>query len=168
MKHNALQLYDYHLWANQKVFQHLKELPQEILHKEIQSVFPTLFAALVHIYRVENVWLLGMSSASYEEIVDVNNRITEETESKSLEEIEQLFAEIADRYQSFLAQKDLDAAKAYPHPQFGTLMASYADIIQHLVNHGTYHRGNITAMLRQLGYAGVPTDYVFYLYKRNS
>ncbi|MFM1654158.1 DinB family protein [Brevibacillus sp. B_LB10_24] len=168
MKHNALELYDYHLWANQKVFQHLKELPQEVLHQEIQSVFPTLFAALVHIYRVENVWLLGMSSASYEEIVAVNNRITEETEGKSLEEIEQLFAGIADRYQSFFADKDLDAVKAYPHPQFGTLMASYADIIQHLVNHGTYHRGNITAMLRQLGYAGVPTDYVFYLYERNS
>ncbi|WP_313897918.1 DinB family protein [Brevibacillus sp. FSL L8-0520] len=37
--------------------------------------------------------------------------------------------------------------------------------MQHVVNHGTYHRGNIAAMLRQQGYAGVPTDYVFYLYE---
>ncbi|MFC0332820.1 DinB family protein [Paenibacillus sepulcri] len=29
-----------------------------------------------------------------------------------------------------------------------------------LVNHGTYHRGNITAILRQLGHPGTPTDYV--------
>ncbi|MEH7531611.1 DinB family protein, partial [Priestia megaterium] len=34
-------------------------------------------------------------------------------------------------------------------------------------NHGTYHRGNITAMLRQLGHPGVMTDYVLYLYERD-
>ncbi|MEK3724277.1 DinB family protein [Paenibacillus sp. FSL H8-0034] len=38
------------------------------------------------------------------------------------------------------------------------------ELVQHVVNHGTYHRGNITAMLRQLGHKGVPTDYIFYLY----
>jgi uncharacterized damage-inducible protein DinB len=37
-------------------------------------------------------------------------------------------------------------------------------MILHVVNHGTYHRGNITAMLRQMGYASVPTDYGIYLY----
>ena len=43
-----------------------------------------------------------------------------------------------------------------------------ADMILHVVNHGTYHRGNITAMLRQMGYASVPTDYGIYLYINKS
>ncbi|MEC5258611.1 DinB family protein [Bacillus amyloliquefaciens] len=30
------------------------------------------------------------------------------------------------------------------------------------MNHGTYHRGNISAMLHQMGYKGVPTDYIFF------
>lgn len=34
-----------------------------------------------------------------------------------------------------------------------------------IVNHGTYHRGNLTVMLRQLGRSGVSTDYIFYLYE---
>ena len=41
-------------------------------------------------------------------------------------------------------------------------------MILHVVNHGTYHRGNITAMLRQMGYASVPTDYGIYLYINKS
>ena len=52
------------------------------------------------------------------------------------------------------------------HPKLGTLESTYADIILHVVNHGTYHRGNVTAMLRQLGHPGVPTDYVYYLYEK--
>ncbi len=39
-------------------------------------------------------------------------------------------------------------------------------ILNHVVNHGTYHRGNVTAMLRQQGYAGVATDYLFFLMDR--
>ncbi|WP_379865959.1 DinB family protein [Laceyella putida] len=43
-----------------------------------------------------------------------------------------------------------------------------SELVQHVVNHGTYHRGNITAMLRQLDNKGTFTDFIFYLYvKRN-
>ena len=52
------------------------------------------------------------------------------------------------------------------HPKLGTLESTYADTILHVVNHGTYHRGNVTAMLRQLGHSGVPTDYMYYLYEK--
>ncbi|MEY9869279.1 putative damage-inducible protein DinB [Peribacillus sp. B2I2] len=39
-----------------------------------------------------------------------------------------------------------------------------AELGPHVVNHGTYHRGNITAMLRQMGYASISTDYGLYLF----
>lgn len=41
---------------------------------------------------------------------------------------------------------------------------SAAELVPHVVNHGTYHRGNITAMLRQMGYASTSTDYGLYLF----
>jgi len=62
----------------------------------------------------------------------------------------------------------MDVHMEYTHPHHGTLKATYADIMQHAVNHGTYHRGNIAAMLRQIGFAGTNTDYVFYLYEVNN
>ncbi len=38
-----------------------------------------------------------------------------------------------------------------------------SEILLTLVNHGTYHRGNISTMLRQVGAASVSMDYAFYL-----
>ncbi|MEJ8545794.1 DinB family protein [Brevibacillus borstelensis] len=166
MKHPAAQLYEYHVWANERIFQHLKELPQEAYRQEIQSVFPSVFSALVHIYTVDHVWLYAMASESFEKIREAVGRIPEETEGKSVEELEQLFRAVSDKYRQFLdSLPDLNAVNAYRHPQYGTLEARHSDILQHVVNHGTYHRGNIAAMLRQQGYPGAPTDYVFYLYE---
>nr|WP_255679561.1 DinB family protein [Brevibacillus humidisoli] len=60
------------------------------------------------------------------------------------------------------------AVTSYRHPRFGELMTSYSEVVQHVVNHGTYHCGNLTAMLRQMGYAGVPTDCEFFLFDQNN
>jgi hypothetical protein len=48
-------------------------------------------------------------------------------------------------------------------PFAGRLETPLSELVQHVVNHGTYHRGNITTMLRQLDHASVLTDYAFYL-----
>jgi uncharacterized damage-inducible protein DinB len=167
MNKQALQQYDYHIWANAKVCNHLKGLPQGVVEQEIQSVFPSIYQALVHIYKIDIVWLSTMSGDSFEVVRDKVTRLTEETQGKSVEELETLYAALAERFKAFFNEQDMDVVASYPHPQYGILRASYADIVQHIVNHGTYHRGNITAMLRQLGYKGVPTDYAFYLYTLN-
>lgn len=158
----ALRLYGYHVWANGRIFRRLEELPQDIARREIQSVFPSVFDALVHICRIDTVWFLAMQRR-FDEIIPASRRILEETRSMDLRQLEEKFRELADQYKAFLNDTDAEAVSAYPHPQFGTLHARYIDIVRHVVNHGTYHRGNITAMLRQPGHPGVPTDYVFYL-----
>lgn len=165
-KHYSLRHYDYHVWANRKVFTHLKELPREIYTQEIQSVFPSISDALAHIYIVDNVWLYTMSGHSYEETAQMRDRWKEETEGASLKEMEKLCDKLTDRYRDFFRQvEDMEAITSYSHPRFGTLKTSYAELIQHVVNHGTYHRGNITAMLRQLGHPGVMTDFAFHLFE---
>lgn len=169
MKHHSIQLYDYHVWANQKVFAHLKGLPQELLQQEIQSVFSSLSNALVHIYVVDSIWLSAMSGDSFDEIRATAGQIAEEAKGRNLAELENLYAVVADRFYAFFhRQQDMEALYSHHHPQFGTLKTSFAQILQHVVNHGTYHRGNLSAMLHQLGFAGVPIDYVHFLYKQQS
>ncbi|WNC15198.1 DinB family protein [Brevibacillus brevis] len=73
------------------------------------------------------------------------------------------FAEVAEKFKDFFSQIDLDGSSSYSHPVMGTLVAPYSTIIQHVVNHGTYHRGNISAML---GHAGASHDYIFYLFEK--
>ncbi|MGQ0439466.1 DinB family protein, partial [Bacillus sp. B-TM1] len=49
-------------------------------------------------------------------------------------------------------------------PFVGKLETSILELVQHVVNHGTYHRGNITAMIRQLGHSSTMMDFVLYLH----
>ncbi|MFE5323721.1 DinB family protein [Paenibacillus sp. NPDC056579] len=165
MSHKALQLLEYHVWANDRIINHLKALPEETYRSVIQSIFPSIAEALVHIYRIDSRWLHIMSGGTFEQILALDKQVTEATEGISLDGIQALYHEVAEKYRTFYSDKDLDALKEYPHPTYGVMKASYADIIQHLSNHGTYHRGNITAMLRQQGHPGVPTDYAFFLYE---
>ncbi|MDR7246754.1 MULTISPECIES: DinB family protein [Priestia] len=165
MKHQTLSLYDYHVWANQRVFECLKELPQDIYHKEIQSVFSSISEVLAHIYATDNTWLGVMSGDSFDEIIKLGKQLREKTKGKSIKEMETMFFNLSERFKAFFdRQGNLDQAIFPEHPNFGRLESNLFELVQHVVNHGTYHRGNITAMLRQLGYPGVMTDYVVYLY----
>lgn len=167
MERHALDLYDYHVWANEKVFKHLKELPDDIFHQELQSVFPSISAVVSHIYLVDQIWFAVMSGKSYDEIGSSIAGVNERVNGRGPKAMAALFAEAAKERRLFLTnQKDLDASMTIHHPEFGSLDTCLSELVQHVVNHGTYHRGNISAMLNQLGYKGVPTDYIFYLYEK--
>ena len=161
----ANQMYDYHVWANGRVLRHLRELPDDVLYQEVQSVFPSIGATLSHVYVADNLWLSAMSGDSTEAIRASLPRFRDEVKDASLAVFQSRFSEVADRYRVFFENRtDLEAYAEYQHPSHGTLRARYSDIVQHVVNHGTYHRGNVTAMLWQLGHKGAATDYVLYLY----
>ncbi|MGA5690192.1 DinB family protein [Cytobacillus pseudoceanisediminis] len=164
-KHHALELYDYHVWANKKFFERLKELPEEIYDREIQSVFSSISKVLVHIYIADTVWLGVMQEKSMEEIQASMAIAQDKTKDKSLKEMEKLFQSLSEEYQHLLNNvTDLDKEISPVHPKFGRLDTHFSELVQHVVNHGTYHRGNLTAMMRQQGYSSVSNDYVFYLY----
>lgn len=165
MKEDARLLYDYHIWANEKVFERLLEVPSEACEQEIPSVFPTINKTLHHILLTDYVWLLAMQGESYEKVGQVVGQLAQETAGDDREQLRERFNELAQKVRDFFEQIDFEATSPYTHPEMGTVHARYRDIVQHVVNHGTYHRGNISAMLRQLGHAGVSSDYVYYLFQ---
>jgi uncharacterized damage-inducible protein DinB len=166
VKCQELQFYNYHLWANQRIFSHLKGLPQDIYHKEIKNVFASISEVLGHIYATDTIWLSVMSGYKFDEIVKSGKQLRENTKDKSIEEMEVMFLNLSERFKAFFDHQDnLDQVVFCEHPNFGQLETTLFELIQNVVNHGTYHRGNITAMLRQMGYYGIVTDYVAYLYE---
>ena len=168
MSHYSLRLYDYHVWANQKVFDRLKELSKGIYEEEIQSVFPSISKLMAHIYVSDNIWLDCISGKKFDEASASANQLREQIETKRIEEVETMFFDLSGRYKGFLnRQEDIETAFVLETSFAGRLETRLSDVVQHVVNHGTYHRGNITAMLRQLGHPGVMTDYMLYLYERD-
>ncbi|GAA5521368.1 DinB family protein [Aliifodinibius salicampi] len=166
MGNRTKQEYDYHQWANNRFFEHLVELPDKVYEKEIQSVFSSVAEVIVHIYQTDGMWLSVMSGDSFEETMSVIDQLKERVADRSLGHMQQLYTELAKEYKTFFDDcGDLSKVISINHPKYGSLETPVADLVKHVVNHGTYHRGNITAMLRQQGQAGVPTDYIFYLYE---
>ncbi|MED4585885.1 DinB family protein [Brevibacillus choshinensis] len=167
MTHDSLRLYKYNVWANERVFQRLQEVPREVCEQEIQSVFPTIMQTLKHILLTDHVWLLAMKGDTYENVGKTVGRLSQELEGKGLDGIHAGFIDVSKKFKDFFSQIDLNATAPYSHPTMGTIHAPYSDIIQHVVNHGTYHRGNISAMLRQLGHAGASHDYIYFLFEES-
>lgn len=167
MTHHSLDFYTYHNWANERVFERLKEVPEEIYRSEVQSVFPNLSAVVLHIYLTDLVWIGAMADESYEDIQKETGAASTRLQNASIEEIEREYAILKERYLDFfLGREDLDSKIIRSHPQFGSVETTLSELLHHVVNHGTYHRGNITAMMRQLGYHGPSTDYIYYLYAK--
>ncbi|MGO4184930.1 DinB family protein [Paenibacillus sp. MCAF9] len=158
------QLYDYHVWANERLFGHLEQLPKEVFHAEVTSVFPSVSQTFGHMYLFEQLYLCVLAGVPNENIFPRMSVWAEQAQGKTVDETRQLFAGVAEQYRDLLQRTPgPDKEMTIEHPKYGSLNTRFSEILQHVVNHGTYHRGNVTAMLRQQGYEGFPTDYLFYL-----
>ncbi|MFD1019805.1 DinB family protein [Thalassobacillus hwangdonensis] len=161
----AKQLYEYHVWANRQYFNLLKEMDPSIFKKEVESVFSSVSEVFSHIYVVDKIWLGCLVGDDFDTIFSKVQDWDKEAESPTIEAIEEKFLKLTGAFQGFFDKVESeDDPLIVEHPRFGKLHTTYIEIVQHIVNHGTYHRGNLAAMLRQMGHKGASTDYIFYLY----
>ena len=71
--------------------------------------------------------------------------------------------EVAEEREQFLAAvEDLEAAIDYRDMTGNPFTQKLADILQHIVNHSTYHRGQLTTMIRQVGVTPPRTDFLVF------
>ncbi|CDQ39170.1 MULTISPECIES: DinB family protein [Virgibacillus] len=166
MTHPVLKMYDYHAWANRVIIDRLKELPEDIYHKEIQSGFSSVSKVLSHIYIVDCTWFGVISGKSMSEAMTSANELSEQVETKNIDEVEKLYLDLSERYNALLnSQENLERVISVNNPYAGLLETSVSETVLHVVTHGSYHRGNIATMLRQMGHTSVMQDYGLYLYQ---
>jgi uncharacterized damage-inducible protein DinB len=111
---------------------------------------------LVHILGAEWVWLErwhGRSPSALPSVAELN------TLGAVAERMEALDRDLQ-TYVVGLTPQDL--AKVIEYKTFAGAASAepHWQMLQHLVNHGSYHRGQITTMLRQLGAKPVATDLI--------
>ncbi|HDX9572731.1 TPA: DinB family protein [Bacillus mobilis] len=167
MKEYMLKQVDYHAGANIRLINRLKELPnyETIINEQIQSVFPSIKDTFAHMYITDQVWLHILHGKSMNEAIQDREILRTQIENKSLYELEKMFENMVNQYKDFLNTiQDVNAVFVIENPYAGKLETSILELVQHVVNHGTYHRGNITAMIRQLGHSSTMTDFVLYLH----
>jgi uncharacterized damage-inducible protein DinB len=159
-----LELYEYNAWADRRALAAASALSKEQFVQPICSSFPSVRDTLGHILGVEWLWLERFQGRSPSAIPD----------AKECEDIDRLKARWAEfepvllNFVGTLTQGDLDRVMEYQTMKFGVYRNPLWQSMLHLVNHGTYHRGQITTMMRQLGGQPILTDLMHFYRERTT
>lgn len=163
---HAKNMYEYHLWANKMLLERIKELPSNVLYNEVNSSYPNIAQTFSHIYVVDVMWLQVLKGIGMQEALEASMSLLEKTNVYSVDEFIKSFEELASQYEEWInSQKDLEQKINLNNPWSGARETAYAEILFHVANHGTYHRGNITTMLRQQGHTSTMNDLALYWYQ---
>lgn len=163
---HAKHMYEYHVWANMVLLERIKELPNNVLFEEVSSSYPNIAQTFSHIYVVDVMWLQVLKGIEMQDALEGSMALLERTNSYSVDEFIKSFEELASQYEEWMiSQKDLEQKINLNNPWSGARDTAYSEILFHVANHGTYHRGNVTTMLRQQGYASTMTDFALYWYQ---
>ncbi len=155
----ARELLEYGSWANAQVYETAKELTQEQLEAAVAGSFPSIQGTLAHIIWVEWLWLRRWQGESPTSLPDWVRK-------PNLGELGVQLGIVESERASHLAaliDADLDRDVAYRGTDGRAFSLPLGQQVRHVVNHSTYHRGQLAAQLRQMGRTPPNTDYARYL-----
>ena len=131
MRDHFSELFDYDLWANQQWIAAIPNLPDPERAREV----------LTHILKAQYIWLTRC--------------LSEESNTSLTGDFEQDAAHLHRAWKELVRVADLNAYIAYNNLAGEPFMNLLSEIVAHVVNHGTYHRGH----LRGLCEAGKTDDF---------
>ena len=155
-------LYDYNSWANHRVFDASAALTPEQFTRDLGSSFSSVRDTLVHILGAEWIWLErwhDRTPASLPATADFPD----------LESVRRRYAEVERNLLDYIAsvtQDDLERVIQFKSLAGVPYGQPLGPCLQHVANHSTYHRGQITTLLRQLGAKAVATDLIAFYRER--
>ncbi|MBU0696764.1 MAG: DinB family protein [Bacteroidetes bacterium] len=146
MKSHFLPLFEYDYWANQQVWRSISQKP--LNNPKIENLFS-------HVLSAQKIWL---------------NRCTKIIETIPLWDTQSDLANLMESnheaWLAFLNQtEDHDFEQIIPY-QTSTGVAYQSkikDILTHLINHGTYHRGQMVLLLKPERETLPLTDFIFWV-----
>ena len=155
-------LYDYNAWANRRQLEAASKVTTEEFLRPMGSSFGSLRDTLAHIYGAEWIWLERFQGNSPSALPDA-------TQFQDVTRLREKWLEHEARLLGFvgkLTQEDLERVMEYKTLKFGVYRNLLWQSMQHVVNHGTYHRGQVTTLLRQLNAQPILTDLMHFYRER--
>ncbi len=160
-KHDIQLLYEYDRWANNRILQAASKLTAEQFTRDLGGSVSSVRDTLVHIVGGEWGWLTywrepSPSSALLRDFWDRHDALFKPDAFPDVATLQLKWAEIEKEQAGFVENVTNESLeKMLP---FQTIEVSLAQLMQHMANHSTYHRGQIALMMRQLGAEPVATD----------
>lgn len=144
MKEKLIDLFEYTYHSNKEMIKAISENISKIDEKTISLINHTLNA--------QQIWNSRVSGEKSFEVWQINPLAY-------LEDINhQNFLKSIDIIQNF----DLDQKIEYQNSRGTKFENSIFEMLFHVINHSTYHRGQINSLLKQNDIEPLLTDYIFY------
>lgn len=143
-------------WANTEIVTWLKTLEKELLYKKTASSYPSIDYTLQHILRGQKFWFLFITG---QHTANFNWSVYEGEVERIMEDLLTSSAAMKQTYSAFSEQELLEVLKL--DVPWAKNSRSRYDYIVHIINHGSFHRGQIVTMARSIGVTEgiVNTDY---------
>jgi uncharacterized damage-inducible protein DinB len=149
-------LFAYNAWATNRVFESLAPLPEEPYRKDLRASHGGIHGTLTHLVGAEKLWLSRWIGKPELTLIQAG-------EISGLSALKEIWEDVASRTARFVARLDDEKASSqfeYTTTEGKRHTSVYWQTLQHLVNHSTYHRGQIAALMRQVGAEPVGTDLI--------
>jgi uncharacterized damage-inducible protein DinB len=159
-------LFEYDRWATGRAMQAATTLSPEQFTRDLGGSFRSVRDTLVHIVAGEWGWLAYWKATSHSDAFLTNLWDSVDTVFCSdlfpdIEAVRAKWKEIENEQIGFVnSVTDETLRKNFPVRK---TQLSLAQLMQHMANHSTYHRGQISLMMRQLKAQPVPTDFALFL-----
>lgn len=151
-------LYAYDRWATDRILDAAERLTPEQRTRDLGSSHPSVLATLAHLASADWVWLERWRGVSPTGIPD-------DWDVSTLAGVRERWESVLDERRRFvegLTEADLGREVGYRTTAGVPHRDPLDRLLRHVVNHATYHRGQVVTMLRQLGAEPPSTDLVLY------
>jgi len=153
-----IELCQYNSWANRRMITAASELSGEELKKDLRSSFPSVRDTFQHILSGEWLWFSRVKGIS-------PTQFPAEWDSSTFPELNNHWEKLDTEFKSFVASLNdelLNRDVAYLSMDGKPFSNPAHHLLRHLVNHSTYHRGQMTTLIRQLGGKPASTDLLYF------
>jgi uncharacterized damage-inducible protein DinB len=140
-------LLDYHYWARDRLLDAVEKLAPEQFTRGMGSSFASVRDTLAHIYGAEWIWYMRWMGESPPSLPKADAFTDVPTVRSIWKHHEAKMRALLDS----LDETGLLRVIEYRNTEGQTFASVFWHMLQHVVNHATYHRGQITTLLRQLG-----------------
>ncbi len=140
----------YTAWASRKLVDAAAQLTEEELNRDFGTADKSVLGTLVHVYAADRIWLARIEGREQQFITP---------EDRNLAVLQNDWPKLLERWQSL---SDFERAISYKDLKGNSYQTPLRQIILHVVNHGTHHRGQVSGFLRAMGHKPPPVDLIFF------
>ncbi len=154
-KERCLELISFHCWRREIISKLLHEVDEAYFEKKLPGSFGSLYIILNHLVWAEKVWL---GRVNHDELATMKPSNT-----KGLLEAWEAVAEKWENVIKNADQNAFDQPITYFNSTGDQFENSILEIVIHMVDHSTYHIGQMMNAVRGFGIEPVSTNYIHYL-----